>query len=378
MKKIIVVFGTRPEAIKMIPLIKALQAEKQINVKVCVTAQHRQMLDQVLNLFEIKPDYDLNIMKSNQDLYDISSKVLLGLRDVFYDYRPDLVLVHGDTTTASMASLAAFYQKIKIGHIEAGLRTNNIYSPFPEEANRQIISILANYHFAPTVLAKENLISENKIEKNISVTGNTAIDTLFLVLEKINKDKFFKERIIDNIKKVYKCLDCDHKFILVTGHRRENLGKGFINIFDAIKDVACKNPDIDIVFPVHLNPQIQNQVNNILLNIKNVYLIPPVEYSEFVFLMNKSYFIITDSGGIQEEALSLGKPILVTRDITERLEAIASGTAKLVGINKNTIIEESQKLIYDKIEYNKMNKASNIYGDGRASERIVKFLKESW
>ena len=375
MKKILLVFGTRPEAIKMAPLVKTFEKEPLIESKVCVTAQHREMLDQVLEMFDIAPDYDLNLMKPGQDLYDITSNVLLGIKNVLEDFQPDIVLVHGDTTTTSATSLATFYKKIKIGHIEAGLRTGNIYSPWPEEANRQVTSVLANYHFAPTITSKDNLIKENKNPINIVVTGNTVIDALFLTLEKIEKDINLKTKIVESISAQYK-LKNDRKLILVTGHRRENFGQGFINICEALKILAINNPDIDIVYPVHLNPNVQEPVKNILSNISNIYLIKPLQYEEFVYMMNSSYLIITDSGGVQEEAPSLGKPVLVMRDTTERPEAVKAGTVKLVGTNKESIVKEAQKLLDNKDEYDKMSKAHNPYGDGKACEKIVKFLKE--
>lgn len=375
MKKVLLVFGTRPEAIKMAPLVKAFEKEASIETKVCVTAQHREMLDQVLDMFDIKPDFDLNIMKSGQDLYDITSKVLLGLRDIFEKFKPDIVLVHGDTTTCSSASLAAFYSKIKVGHIEAGLRTHNIYSPFPEEANRLITGVLANYHFSPTTTSRDNLLKENKNPNDILVTGNTVIDALFLALDKIEQNDELKSKIVNSINSQYK-LQNNKKIILVTGHRRENFGEGFINICEALKTIALNNPDIDIVYPVHLNPNVQKPVKEILSDTSNVYLINPLQYEEFIFLMNKSYFIITDSGGVQEEAPSLGKPVLVMRDTTERPEALEAGTVKLVGTSKETIIKEAQKLLDDENEYNTMSKAHNPYGDGKACERIVNFIKE--
>jgi UDP-N-acetylglucosamine 2-epimerase (non-hydrolysing) len=376
MKKVLLVFGTRPEAIKMAPLVKGFQKDTiNFETKVCVTAQHREMLDQVLDIFEIKPDYDLNLMKPGQDLYDITSNVMMGMKDVLSDFNPDIVLVHGDTTTTSATSLAAFYQKIKVGHVEAGLRTGDIYSPWPEEANRQITGILANYHFAPTITSKDNLLKENKKEENIIVTGNTVIDTLFLVLEKINNNETLKNKIITNINSQYK-LDEDKKLILVTGHRRENFGQGFINICKALKEIALKNPQVDIIYPVHLNPNVQKPVKELLSNIKNIYLINPLQYEEFIYLMDKSYLIITDSGGIQEEAPSLGKPVLVMRDTTERPEAIEAGTIKLVGTNPKTIISETQNLLDNKNDYKTMSKAHNPYGDGKACKKIVKHLKE--
>lgn len=375
-KKVLLVFGTRPEAIKMAPLVKAFEKEKNIISKVCVTAQHREMLDQVLDMFDIKPDYDLNIMKAGQDLFDVTTNVLLGLKDVLNDFNPDVVLVHGDTTTTSASSLAAFYNKIKVGHVEAGLRTGDIYSPWPEEANRQITGVLANYHFAPTTTSENNLLKENKNPNDIIVTGNTVIDALFLALDKIEKNTNLKSKIVDSINSQYKLQD-NKKIILVTGHRRENFGQGFVNICEALKTLALNNPEIDIVYPVHLNPNVQKPVNEILSNTPNVYLIEPLQYEQFIYMMNKSYFIITDSGGVQEEAPSLGKPVLVMRDTTERPEAVDAGTVKLVGTNKEVIIEEAQKLLDNKEEYEKMSKAHNPYGDGKACERIVNFIKES-
>ena len=377
-KKILLVFGTRPEAIKMAPLVKAFEKETNIISKVCVTAQHREMLDQVLELFDIKPDYDLNLMKPGQDLYDITSNVLLGLKDVLSDFKPDIVLVHGDTTTTSAASLSAFYQQIKVGHVEAGLRTHDIYSPFPEEVNRQITGILASYHFAPTTTSRDNLLKENKDEKNIIVTGNTVIDALFLALEKIKNNSELENKIIQDIESSFKNSQfsiLNSQFILVTGHRRENHGQGFINICEALKTIAINNPEIDIVYPVHLNPNVQKPVKEILSNISNVHLIEPLQYEQFIYLMDKSYFIITDSGGVQEEAPSLGKPVLVMRDTTERPEAVEAETVKLVGTHTQTIIKEAQALLDEESEYEKMSKAHNPYGDGKACERIIKFIK---
>ncbi len=377
-KKILLIFGTRPEAIKMAPLVKEFQKNiDSFNIKVCVTAQHREMLDQVLNLFEIIPDYDLNIMKPNQDLYNITANILLGIKDVLNDFKPDIVLVHGDTTTTFTSSLGAFYQQIKIGHIEAGLRTDNLYSPWPEEANRQITGVLANYHFAPTLTSKINLLKENKKEKDIIVTGNTVIDALFLALKKIGLNKDLESKILNRLASLNYQLNINKKIILVTGHRRENHGQKFINICEALKELALQNSDIDIVYPVHLNPNVQKPVKEILSNIENIYLIEPLEYQEFIYLMSKSYFIITDSGGVQEEAPSLGKPVLVMRDTTERPEAIDAGTVKLVGTNRIKIVEEAEKLINNRLEYDKMSRASNPYGDGKASKRIVEFLKNN-
>ena len=374
MKRILIVFGTRPEAIKMAPLVKEFKKCQEFDVKVCVTAQHRQMLDQVLEIFEIVPDYDLDIMQAEQDLYDLTSRILLKMRDVLDDFKPDMVFVHGDTTTASVTSLAAFYKQIKVAHVEAGLRTGDIYSPFPEEINRQLVGIIANYHFAPTNLSKENLIKENKSPKNIVVTGNTVIDALFLLLKTIEKNINLKDKILASLNSKFN-LVFDRKIVLVTGHRRENFGTGFINICEALKCIAAKNPDADIVYPVHLNPNVQKPVKSILSNIKNVHLVSPLEYDEFVYLMSKSYFIITDSGGIQEEAPSLGKPVLVMRNTTERPEAVGSGSVKLVGVDKEKIVLEAQKLLNDSKIYKKMAQAHSPYGDGNACAKIVEFVK---
>jgi UDP-N-acetylglucosamine 2-epimerase (non-hydrolysing) len=365
MKKIFFIFGTRPEAIKMASVIKEFQKHNTIfDVKICVTAQHREMLDQILNLFEIKPDFDLNIMKPNQDLYDITSNVLLSLKSIFKKEKPDLIFVQGDTTTTFAASLAAFYQKIPVAHIEAGLRTDNIYSPFPEEINRQLTSRIASYHFAPTITAKNNLLREGISENKIFVTGNTVIDALLFVAKKIRNKKI----IIDG----YEIKE--RKFILVTGHRRENFGEGFLNICQALREIAVSNPEIDIVYPVHLNPNVQKPVYKILNGIPNIYLIKPLDYEKFVYLMSKCFFILTDSGGIQEEAPSLGKPVLVMRDTTERPEAVKAGTAKLVGANKTRIVKGVQELINNKKEYERMSKAHNPYGDGKASKLILEFI----
>ena len=374
MKKILIVFGTRPEAIKMAPLVKEFQKDKvNFETKVCVTAQHRQMLDQVLDIFEIQPDYDLDIMKPGQNLYDITSNVLIGMNEILHIYSPDIVLVHGDTTTTFSASLAAFYAKVKVGHIEAGLRTNDIYSPWPEEGNRQLTGVLANYHFAPTSISQSNLLREGKNQNHIFVTGNTVIDALIYVLSRIENNQIIKQKIISNLKLQY-ALNESRKFILVTGHRRENFGEGFINICEGLKQIALENPDIDIVYPVHLNPNVQEPVNKILSDIPNIYLINPLQYEEFIYLMNKSYFIITDSGGIQEEAPSLGKPVLVMRDTTERPEAVAAGTVKLVGCNKTVLFQEAQNLLHDVNAYNTMSKAHNPYGTGQACPRIVDII----
>lgn len=374
-KKILIVFGTRPEAIKMAPLVKAFKAETSFETRVCVTAQHREMLDQVLEIFDITPDFDLNIMKPGQDLYDITSNVLLGMRSVLADLRPDIVLVHGDTTTTLAASLAAFYQKIKIGHVEAGLRTGDIYSPWPEEANRQLTSQIATYHFAPTQTSKENLLNENIDSKRIVITGNTVIDALFLALKKINTEQKLERRILESIKERFP-FDESRKLVLVTGHRRENFGQGFIDICLSLKTLAENNPEIEIVYPVHLNPNVQKPVHEILGDVPNVYLIKPLQYESFIYLMNRSYFIITDSGGVQEEAPSLGKPVLVMRDTTERPEALEAGTVRLVGTDSKRILQEGQGLLDDVLEYKKMSQAHNPYGDGNACQRIVDFIKE--
>jgi len=380
MKKVLIVFGTRPEAIKMAPVVKAFQTDTQnFETKVCVTAQHREMLDQVLDIFDIKPDFDLNLMKAGQDLSDISARVLLELRPVLKKFKPNVVLVHGDTTTSSMSALAAFYEQIAVGHIEAGLRTHNIYSPWPEEMNRQITGRIASYNFAPTKLSKQNLLLENSKEESIVVTGNTVIDALHLALNKIKNNVELQNNIKQQIRQLgYPNIDKleknVRKMILITGHRRENFGDGFVQMCQAIKEIAHTNPDYDLVYPVHLNPNVQKPVNEILGGISNVYLIKPMEYLSFLFLMEKSYLVLTDSGGIQEEAPSLGKPVLVMRDTTERPEAVDAGTVELVGTDKKTIIEKVNKLISDKMLYEKMSKAHNPYGDGEASKRIVNFL----
>ena len=373
-RKILIVFGTRPEAIKMALLIKEFQKYVEFEVKVCVTAQHRQMLDQVLEFFEIKPDFDLNLMKQGQDLYDITSGVLLGMRDVFSKYSPDIVFVHGDTTTTYAVSLAAYYQKIDVAHVEAGLRTHDIYSPFPEEINRQMTGLIAKYHFAPTADARDNLLKEGKDSKNIIVSGNTVIDALLWTIYKIENNELLKNKILSFINSKYKL--SDRKFILVTGHRRENFGEGFVNICEALREIALKNENIDIVYPVHLNPNVRKPVGEILSGIPNIFLIDPLEYDSFVYLMSKSYMIVTDSGGIQEEAPSLCKPVLVTRNRTERPEGIEAGCVRLVGTKRENIVKEAQKLLNLKSEYDKMSQSTSPYGDGKACERILDFLKE--
>lgn len=382
MKKILLVFGTRPEAIKMAPLVNEFKKHpSDFETIVCVTGQHRQMLDQVLQLFQIVPDYDLDIMKSNQDLYDITSKVLLGMRDVLKNTQPDYVFVHGDTTTSTASALAAFYQQIPVVHVEAGLRTNDIYSPWPEEVNRQITGRIASLHLAPTIGSKKNLLKENIAEENISVTGNTVIDSLKWVTstfseneklaEEVTADLFLKGYDVDRLKE-------NRKLVLITGHRRENFGGGFLNICYAIKALADEFPDVDFVYPMHLNPNVRKPVidilGNNLLN-TNVFLIEPLDYLPFVFLMNKSYLLLTDSGGIQEEAPGLGKPVLVMRNTTERPEAVEAGTVRLVGTDKELIQSAVATLIRDKKVYFSMSKAENPYGDGLASERIVNLFK---
>jgi len=376
LKKILIVFGTRPEAIKMAPLVKEFDKyPNDFEMKICVTAQHREMLDQVLELFDIKPHFDLNIMAAGQDLYDITSKVLLGMRDVLNSFKPDIVLVHGDTTTTISTTMAAFYQKIPVGHVEAGLRTGDIYSPWPEEANRLLTTQIAHYHFAPTQTNKANLLREHINEMDILVTGNTVIDSLFMILEKIKNNPIYSSEILSDIaSKGY--VISDRKIVLVTGHRRENFGDGFLNICSALRELAKEYSDVDFVYPVHLNPNVQQPVREILSGINNVYLIDPLDYLPFVYLLNKSYLVLTDSGGVQEEAPSLGKPVLVMRDTTERPEAVEAGTVILVGANKEGIIFNTKRLLDDTISYQKMTHAHNPYGDGNASAKIVNFFKK--
>ena len=387
MKTILLVFGTRPEAIKMAPLVKMLQSQpEKFNTVVCVTAQHRQMLDQVLNIFDITPDYDLNIMHPNQDLYDVTSRVLLGMRDVLKEAQPDVVLVHGDTTTSTAAALAAFYQQIPVGHVEAGLRTHNIYSPWPEEMNRQITGRIATYHFAPTPLAKQNLLRENVVENQIVVTGNTVIDALYMVVDKIRNDAALQKELAKVLKGAgydTVCLDDSRRLVLITGHRRENFGDGFISMCRAIRDLAAKYPDVDFVYPMHLNPNVRKPIHEVFGDIihntsniihQNLYFIEPLEYLSFVYLMEKSTIVLTDSGGIQEEAPGLGKPVLVMRDTTERPEALESGTVHLVGTNYDKIVEEVSTLLDDAKAYQKMSQAVNPYGDGKACNRISEYL----
>jgi UDP-N-acetylglucosamine 2-epimerase (non-hydrolysing) len=372
--KVLLVFGTRPEAIKMAPLALKLQHYSQdFETKVCVTGQHRQMLDQVLELFGLKPDFDLNLMKPGQTLSDVTSGVLKGLEEVFEQWLPDVILVHGDTATTFAASLAAYYHKIKVGHVEAGLRTGDLYSPWPEEANRQLTGVLANYHFAPTQSSYDNLIKENVNPDTIVVTGNTVIDALLQVKQKVEQD----QALVEQFQQQFSFLEQEKKLILVTGHRRENFGQGFLNICQALANLAKKYPDIQIVYPVHLNPNVQQPVNALLADIDNVYLIAPQDYLPFVYLMSRSYLILTDSGGIQEEAPSLGKPVLVMRDTTERPEAVKAGTVRLVGTEIATIEQSVAELIENPDVYAEMAAAHNPYGDGTACQQIIQFLKKS-
>ena len=391
MKKVMLVFGTRPEAIKMSPLVKEFQKHpEQFETIVCVTGQHREMLDQVLHLFEIKPDYDLNIMKQGQDLYDVTARVLVGMRDVLKEAQPDVVLVHGDTTTSTAAALAAFYQQIPVGHVEAGLRTHNIYSPWPEEMNRQITGRIAAYNFAPTPLSKQNLLREAVTQESVTVTGNTVIDALYWVVDKIKKDAALSAELKNVLNKAGYDVSRisqpstlntkqSRKLVLITGHRRENFGDGFINMCTAIKDLTQKYPDVDFVYPMHLNPNVRKPIHEVfgedLNNLGNMFFIEPLEYLSFVYLMEKSTIVLTDSGGIQEEAPGLGKPVLVMRDTTERPEALDAGTVKLVGTNYDRIVSEVSMLLDDEAYYDQMSKAVNPYGDGLACERIVSKIR---
>lgn len=382
MKKIMLVFGTRPEAIKMCPLVKEFQKNSNdFQTIVCVTGQHREMLDQVLNIFQVTPDYDLNIMKQGQDLYDVTSRVLLGMRDVLREVKPDVVLVHGDTTTSTAAALAAFYQQIPVGHVEAGLRTHNLYSPWPEEMNRQVTGRIAEYHFSPTPLSEKNLVEE-KVSGKIFVTGNTVIDALYMVVDKMKSNSDLGEEqktILLNAGYDVNRLNDGRKLVLITGHRRENFGDGFISMCTAIKDLADKYPEVDFVYPMHLNPNVRKPIHTVFgenLNLGgNMFFIEPLEYLAFVYLMEKSTIVLTDSGGIQEEAPGLGKPVLVMRDTTERPEALTSGTVHLVGTVYDKIVSEVSTLLDDSAAYEKMSKAVNPYGDGLASRRIVDILR---
>ena len=380
MKTIMLVFGTRPEAIKMCPLVKEFQKyPNDFRTVVCVTGQHREMLDQVLSIFDIKPDYDLNIMKQGQDLTDVTARVLTGMRDVFASCRPDVVLVHGDTTTSTASALAAFYQQIPVGHVEAGLRTHNIYSPWPEEMNRQITGRIATYNSSPTPLSRENLLREAALGE-IYVTGNTVIDALHMVVNRLREDGSLRsnqETILHNAGyDVSRLVDSDRRLVLITGHRRENFGEGFINMCTAIRDLTRKYPDVDFVYPMHLNPNVRKPIHAVfgedLSNLDNMFFIEPLQYLEFVYLMEKSSIVLTDSGGIQEEAPGLGKPVLVMRDTTERPEALESGTVRLVGTDYERIVTEVSVLLDDSAAYESMSKAVNPYGDGKACERIVK------
>ena len=383
MKNIMLVFGTRPEAIKMAPLVKEFQKHPDtFQTIVCVTGQHRQMLDQVLEIFDIRPDYDLNIMKQGQDLYDVTSRVLLGMRDVLREAQPDVVLVHGDTTTSTAAALAAFYQQIPVGHVEAGLRTHNIYSPWPEEMNRQITGRIATYDFAPTPLSRENLLKENVDDAKITVTGNTVIDALYWVVSKIKSDSSLDHKLEASLADAgydVARLAGGKKLVLITGHRRENFGDGFISMCRAIKHLTEKYPDVDFVYPMHLNPNVRRPIHEVfgddLGNLGNMFFIEPLEYLSFVYLMEKSTIVLTDSGGIQEEAPGLGKPVLVMRDTTERPEALTAGTVKLVGTDFDKIVNEVSCLIDDPAAYERMSRAVNPYGDGLACSRIVERLK---
>ncbi|MBS7198809.1 MAG: UDP-N-acetylglucosamine 2-epimerase (non-hydrolyzing) [Bacteroidales bacterium] len=384
MKKVMLVFGTRPEAIKMAPLVKEFQKyPEEFQTIVCVTGQHREMLDQVLHIFEITPDYDLNIMKQGQDLYDVTARVLTGMRDVLKETNPNIVLVHGDTTTSTAAALAAFYQQIPVGHVEAGLRTHDIYSPWPEEMNRQITGRIATYHFAPTPLSCQNLLDEGVCDEKITITGNTVIDALYMVVERIKNDKTLDFGL--NCSLIKAGYDVDRlnegrKLVLITGHRRENFGEGFINICKAIKALGEKYPDVDFVYPMHLNPNVRKPIHEVfgedLSDLKNMFFIEPLEYLSFVYLMEKSTIVLTDSGGIQEEAPGLGKPVLVMRDTTERPEALEAGTVKLVGTDFGRIVEEVSRLLEDQDYYGMMSEAINPYGDGISSVRIVDKLRK--
>lgn len=369
-KKILLVFGTRPEAIKMIPLIKKIQNDARFDYKVCVTAQHREMLDQVLSIFSIKPDYDLNLMKRGQQLVDLTASMIISFAEVLQDYKPDYVLVHGDTSTTLACTISAYYNQIKVGHVEAGLRTGNLLSPWPEEGNRKVTGALASIHFAPTETSRSNLLKENVPDDNIFVTGNTVVDTLFLAKELIKADIGFQQ----SLNSKYDFLQDDKRLVLITGHRRESFGKGFENICEGIKDVARQYPDTNFVYPVHLNPQVQEPVNRLLSAEPNIYLIQPLDYLPFVYFMDRSHFILTDSGGVQEEAPSLGKPVLVMRDTTERPEAVEAGTVKLVGTSREAIFSGMKKLLDDDVFYSEMSHAHNPYGDGNAAERILNAL----
>ncbi|MBP5314961.1 MAG: UDP-N-acetylglucosamine 2-epimerase (non-hydrolyzing) [Muribaculaceae bacterium] len=380
MKKVMLVFGTRPEAIKMAPLVKELQSRKdEIETVVCVTGQHRQMLDQVLSIFEITPDYDLNIMRQGQDLYDVTTRVLLGMRDILDQVQPDLVLVHGDTSTSTAAALAAFYRQIPVGHVEAGLRTYDIYSPWPEEMNRQLTGRLTTLHFSPTARSRQNLLNEGTPDDHITVTGNTVIDALQMVVKKIEADSDLENKVRQYISEMgydISRLDGNRRLVLITGHRRENFGDGFLNICNAIKDLAERYPDVDFLYPMHLNPNVRRPINAVFSGIEhsNVFFIEPVDYLYFVYLMKSSHIILSDSGGIQEEAPSLGKPVLVMREVTERPEALEAGTIRLVGTNRQLIIDEASKFLDDEEYYLANQRIANPFGDGHACQRIYEFI----
>lgn len=384
MKKIMLVFGTRPEAIKMAPLVKEFRKyPEKFETVVCVTGQHREMLDQVLRLFNIEPDYDLNIMKQGQDLYDVTARILTGMRNILQEVQPDLVLVHGDTTTSTASALAAFYRQIPVGHVEAGLRTHNIYSPWPEEINRQITGRIATWHFSPTALSRNNLLQEGVNEKQIRITGNTVIDALYHVVSTIREDPSLQKRLINELKEAgYKTIgtikQSRRKSVLITGHRRENFGKGFIRICRAIKTLSERYPDVDFVYPMHLNPNVREPIHEVFGKVHqpNLFFIEPLEYLPFVYLMERSALVLTDSGGIQEEAPGLGKPVLVMRDTTERPEALEAGTVKLVGTDCDRIVDEVSRLLDDNAYYNRMSQAINPYGDGTASQRIVQTIEK--
>lgn len=384
MHKIMLVFGTRPEAIKMAPLVKEFRKyPEKFETVVCVTGQHREMLDQVLRLFNIEPDYDLNIMKQGQDLYDVTARILTGMRNILQEVQPDLVLVHGDTTTSTASALAAFYRQIPVGHVEAGLRTHNIYSPWPEEINRQITGRIATWHFSPTALSRNNLLLEGVDEKQIQITGNTVIDALYHVVATIREDPSLQKRLINELKKAgYKTIgtikQSRRKSVLITGHRRENFGKGFIRICRAIKTLSERYPDVDFVYPMHLNPNVREPIHEVFEKVHqpNLFFIEPLEYLPFVYLMERSALVLTDSGGVQEEAPGLGKPVLVMRDTTERPEALEAGTVKLVGTDCDRIVDEVSRLLDDNAYYNRMSQAINPYGDGTASQRIVQTIEK--
>jgi UDP-N-acetylglucosamine 2-epimerase (non-hydrolysing) len=374
-RKVMLVFGTRPEAIKMAPLYHALRESSDFQTIVCVTAQHRQMLDQVLRVFEVSPDIDLDLMKPGQDLFDVTASVLLGMREVFRQHRPDVALVHGDTTTTLATAMAAFYAGVPVGHVEAGLRTHDVYAPFPEEFNRQVASKVTRWHFAPTLISKQNLLAEHIPDENITVTGNTVIDALLWILDRIEANPERRSAIVDFLTGCLSFNWHETRFVLITGHRRENFGDGFLQICEGIKDLAKHYPALHFVYPVHLNPNVQQPVKEILDGLDNVHLVEPLDYEPFVFLLKHSYIVLTDSGGIQEEAPSLGKPVLVMRDATERPEAIDAGTVRLVGANRQRIIENICELLDNEESYRTMSRAHNPYGDGKACERIIKVLR---